>query len=63
MNGPRRFATRDGRLKEEQIVAGLEDAIEGFKNGEVYELREVCLDVAEAIRWFEEACEKNGGPI
>jgi len=63
MNGPRRFATLGGKLKDDRIIDGLHEAIDSYKNGEIWETQEVCRGIAEAIQWYDEACQRHGGPI
>ena len=63
MNGPRRFATLRGELKDDRIIDGLREAIERYENGEIWETQEICYGIAEAIRWYDEACQRHGGPI
>ena len=44
---------KKGELQDKQIVAALHKAAEGYENGEIFETKEVLIEIINAITDFE----------
>lgn len=45
----------DGELKDKKIVAALKRAAKDYENGEIIETRDLILEIATAIYWWDRA--------
>lgn len=49
---------KNGELKDKKIVAALHKAAEDYENGEIAEVKDVLIDIINAITEFEDAEER-----
>ena len=62
-NGDEKMETKyykNGKLKDKLIVSALRDAALMYENGEIVEVRDILLDIADSIDEFERFTEENG---
>ena len=50
---------KKGELQDKKIVAALRQAAEDYENGEIAEVKDVLIDIVNAITEFEEEHERN----
>lgn len=48
---------RNGELKDKKIIAALEQAAKDYENGEIVEVKEVLIEIINAIKDFEQDYE------
>lgn len=51
---------KNGKLKDKQIVAALQQAADDYDNGEIIEVKDVLIDIINAITEFEDSEERKG---
>lgn len=51
---------KNGKLKDKQIVAALQQAADDYDNGEIIEVKDVLIDIINAITAFEDSEERKG---
>lgn len=62
-NGDEEMETKyykKGKLKDKLIASALRDAALMYENGEIVEVRDILLEIAESIDEFERYTEENG---
>lgn len=50
---------KKGELQDKKIVAALHQAAEGYENGEIFETKDVLIEIINAITDFENEYEKT----
>lgn len=52
---------KKGELQDKKIVAALHQAAEDYENGEIIEVKDVLIEIINAITDFEVEYNKDGG--
>lgn len=52
---------KKGELQDKKIVAALHQAAEDYENGEIIEVKDVLMEIINAITDFEVEYNKDGG--
>lgn len=48
-------------LNDTKIIKALKQVVEDYENGELFEVMDVCQQIANAIHTFDDVMERNGG--